>query len=303
MAKKKSAGKDAAVSPQERVKRYLVQRFYTRFHMSLILMGAGLTAMISNWALLHAGLNKMWLRYPIAMTLSYLAFLAGVWLWIQYVDFRRASNASSGDAPDPNNLGSGKKSRSKGDAGDLLDIPLNSGGGSGGSSVELPNVLRGGGGSFDGGGAAGNWDDVVPVQSLVGNSGGGVPAPSVPAPSGGGSSMFSGLGDIGDLDGDALILIVLALLLIGSILIVSGYIVWFAPDILSEAVFGATLAGSLSGTARRQDNEGWVMGVVKKTWWPFAIVFVAAMSCAIYAQIHYPAARTLGEALHTAIAG
>ena len=60
---------------------------------------------------------------------------------------------------------------------------------------------------------------------------------------------------------------------------------------------------SFSGAARRQDNEGWVLGVVKKTWWPFAIVFAAAMAFAIYAQIHYPAARTLGEALSMAVAG
>ena len=126
--------------------------------------------------------------------------------------------------------------------------------------------------------------------------------PSVSS-SGGGKSMFDGLGDFFDLDGEAIVLVVLALVLIGSILIASGYIVWFAPDILSEAVFGATLAGTLSGTARRQDSEGWVMGVVKKTWWPFALVFAAAMACAIYANIHYPAAKTLGEALTMAING
>ena len=76
-----------------------------------------------------------------------------------------------------------------------------------------------------------------------------------------------------------------------------------ARDLDGFALFGATLAGSLSGAARRQDNEGWVLGVVKKTWWPFAIVFAAAMAFAIYAQIHYPAARTLGEALSMAVAG
>jgi hypothetical protein len=297
MAKKKAATA-ASVSPQERVKRYLVQRFYTRFHMSLILMGAGFTAMISNWAMLHVGISKMWLRYPIAMTLSYLAFLAGVWLWLQYVDFRRASNVADGDAPPGGARQANKKSGEN--LGDILNLPSGSGGGGsgGGSSVELPNIVRGGGGSFDGGGAGGGWSEPVPVQGLVSNGGG-----SSVSSSGGGKGFFDGFGDFGDLDGDAAILIVLALVLIGSILIVSGYIVWFAPDILSEAVFGATLAGTLAGTARRQDNEGWVMGVVKKTWWPFAIVFVAAMSFAIYAQIHYPTARTLGDALRTAIAG
>lgn len=293
---KRKPGNPGTVAPKERVKRYLVQRFYTRFHMSLILMGAGLAAMVSNWALLHMGVGKMWMRYPVAITLSYLAFLAGVWLWIQYVDFRRASNVAAGDEPDQNNA-AGKKARATGDAVDLLDIPLNASGGGGGGSLELPDVVRGGG-SFDGGGAGGSWGEGAPVQAFAGNN-----SPSVSSSGGGLKDAFSGFGDFGDLDGEGVFLIVLALVLIGSILIVSGYIVWFAPDILSEAVFGATLAGSLSGAARRQDNEGWVLGVVKKTWWPFAIVFAAAMAFAIYAQIHYPAARTLGEALSMAVAG
>ena len=97
--------------------------------------------------------------------------------------------------------------------------------------------------------------------------------------------------------------ILLAVLLLGSVFLVSGYILWFAPDILSEAIFGATLAGSLARAAKRQDNEGWVSGVVKKTWWPFAIVFAVAMAFAFYANAHYPAAHTLGEALTAALGG
>lgn len=72
-----------------RIKHYLIQRFYTRFHMSLILMSAGFAAMLGNWALLRAGLGAMWLRYPITISLAYLTFLAGVWLWLQYAGFRR----------------------------------------------------------------------------------------------------------------------------------------------------------------------------------------------------------------------
>ena len=265
---------------RERVKRYLVQRFYTRFHMSLILMSAGFAAMLTNWTLLHWGVTKMWMRYPVAVTFSYLTFLAGVWLWIQYVNFRNddSRKASVADGLDIPNIGSG-------------------GGGGGGSSIEMPNVLRAGGGSFDGGGAGGSWveGEAVPMQAFAGN----------PAPSGGGGlkEMFSGLGDIGDLDGEAVVIIVLAVLLIFSILIVSGYVIWFAPDILSEAVFGATLAGTLARTAKNNDEAGWVLGVVKKTWWPFAIVFVVAMAFAIYAAIHYPNAVTFGGALQAAIAG
>ena len=42
-----------------RVKRYLVQRFYTRFHMSLILASSGFAAMLTNWAMLREGVHVM----------------------------------------------------------------------------------------------------------------------------------------------------------------------------------------------------------------------------------------------------
>lgn len=293
-----------------RVKRYLVQRFYTRFHMSLILMSAGFAAMLTNWALLRVSVGAMWLRYPIAISLSYLTFLAGVWLWIQYVEYRQIGNLDDRDAGNENGANEpvGAKSKAKGSGSSPLDLVSGGGGGGGGgggSSIEMPNLLRGGGGAFDGGGAGGDWVDANAVQAFAGNPSPGVP--NVQPSSGGFGDAFKGIGDkfgdFFDLDGDAIVLIVLALLLIASILILSGYIVWFAPDILSEAVFGATLAGGLARTAKRQDNEDWVMGVVKKTWWPFAIVFVASMAFAIYAAIHYPGARTFGEALAAAVAG
>ena len=264
-----------------RIKHYLIQRFYTRFHMSLILMSAGFAAMLSNWALLRAGLGAMWLRYPIAISLAYLTFLAGVWLWLQYAGFRREhapGRSLDGDVPDGNLL---------------------SGGGGGGGSADIGEFASGGG-SFDGGGAAGEWVEANPVQAFASSG-----PSNVPTSAGGGSDTFGGigknLGDFFDLDGEAIVLIVLALLLICSVLILSGYIVWFAPDILGEAVFGATLAGSLARTAKRQDNEGWVMGVVKKTWWPFAIVFSTALAFAIYAAIYYPGAKTFGEAMAAAV--
>jgi hypothetical protein len=307
MAKTRAAGNSIADTPQERIKRYLVQRFYTRFHMSLILMSAGFAAMVTNWALLHLGVGRMWVRYPVAVTASYLTFLAGVWLWIQYVEYRRRGDATGneddGAAPAANvsaSASAGRRTKARRN-GSPLDYLPNSGGGSGGgggSAVEIPNVLRGGGGAFDGGGAAGSWDDVVPGQAFASN-----PAPNVPTSSGGIGDMFKGIsGDFFDLDGDGVVVIVLALLLICSVLLVSGYIVWFAPDILSEAIFGATLAGGLARAAKREDDGGWVLGVVKKTWWPFAIVFAIAMAFAIYASIHYPAAKTFGEVLSMAVA-
>ena len=263
---------------RDRVKRYLVQRFYTRFHMSLILASSGLAAMLCNWSLLQgAGVHAMWIRYPVAVGLSYLTFLAGVWLWLRYVGLGQSS-------PDTGSLLDGA---------DAADISF---GGGSGSGDALPEVLEKGGGQFGGGGASGAWGEGAQVQSLVGDEG--VAAGSGSAGSSG--SSFS-LGDFGDLDGDGIVLLLLALALVAAIFLASGYVIWFAPDILSEAAFGATLAAGLSRSARRHDSDAWVAGVVRKTWWPFAIVLALAQTVAVYAAINYPAAATLRQAIVLAV--
>ena len=266
-------GRSTSIWTRDRIKRYLVQRFYTRFHMTLILMSSGLAAMLGNWVQLHAiGVSAMWVRYPIAVGLAYGTFLCGIWLWLRYVGLRPAADASA----------------SSFDGGDMADVSLGDlGGSAGGSGSDLPDLrVGGGGGQFGGGGASASWADAGAVQG----SGGG-----------GSSGSSFGLGGLGDLDADGIILLILALALFAAIFLASGYVIWFAPDILSEAVFGATLAAGLARSAGKQDNEGWVAGVIKKTWWPFAIVLVLAEAVAIFAALNFPKASTLGQALTMAL--
>lgn len=276
-----SAAADEALTREggwtrQRVKRYLVQRFYTRFHMSLILSSSGFAAMLINWLLLHAGVREMWVRYPIAIGMAYLTFLAGVWLWLRYVGLGQRTSVVDSLA----------------DTGDLPNI-IPSGGVSGGGGIaEVPQAFVRGGGEFGGAGAGGSWDEApTQVMTSVRSSGGAMSSSSDSV-----SSIFDKM-DFGALDGDAIVLIALALLLIASIFILSGYVIWFAPEILGEAAFGALLAGTLVKSAKRQDSEGWVAGVVKKTWWPFAIVFAFSLVFAIYAALKYPGATTFSQTL------
>lgn len=268
------SGFSAGKLTRERVKRYLVQRFYTRFHMSLILASSGFAAMLGNWALLHAvGVNQMWVRYPVAVSLSYLTFLAGVWLWLKYV-------------------GLGQDSRNSESLVDGVDVPdVSFGSGDGGGEI-VPETFGKGGGQFGGGGSSGSW-----AEGSLADSGG---SSAVSAGGGSSGSSFS-LGDFGDLDGEGIMLLLLALALLATIFLCSGYVIWFAPDILGEAAFGATLAGGLARTAKRHDSEGWVAGVFKKTWWPFAIVLVMAQAVAIFAAVNYPGASTLLGAISMAL--
>jgi hypothetical protein len=106
---------------------------------------------------------------------------------------------------------------------------------------------------------------------------------------------------LGEIAGDDLGAIILIIVLALAIFLASGYLVWMAPEILTEAAFGAVLAGGLARKAKQQSTTGWVAGVARKTWWPFAIVLVLAMVFAFYAKSHHPEARTFREAIHSAI--
>ena len=68
-----------------------------------------------------------------------------------------------------------------------------------------------------------------------------------------------------------------------------------------RAAFGAMLTGSLARTTKRQTSEGWIGGVLKKTWWPFALVMLVAIVFAGYAAAHFPEASTFRQAVALAL--
>lgn len=269
---------------RDKLKALIVRRYSPRLHMSMILMACGLTGMAASWALLHAGVHSMLVRYPVSLVLAYATFLIGVWVWLRATGLGPASHSSPGSR-----------------FADGIDLP--SGGGRGGgswgggsSSGSSGGGFSGRGGSFDGGGASASFAEArAPMVGvpLTDDSG----ASSVVARSGG-KSWGDGLSL--DLDGDGLVLVILAALLALAVFLLSGYLIWSAPDVLTEAAFGASLAGVLARPAKKQAQSGWVMGVVRKTWWPFAIILALALGFAGWSAAHYPQAATFKQALEAA---
>ena len=76
---------------RERLKRRIVARYSTRVHMTCILAATSLVGMISSAAMLHVGLHDMRWRYAIVVTLAYLTFLFGVWVWLRLAGFERST--------------------------------------------------------------------------------------------------------------------------------------------------------------------------------------------------------------------
>jgi len=69
----------------EITERRLLRRSWPRLHVSLILSLTGMAGFLTSFCLLHLGVSRMWLRYPVAILTAYGVFLMllGIWLWLQ----------------------------------------------------------------------------------------------------------------------------------------------------------------------------------------------------------------------------
>lgn len=243
-----------------RFKERIQRGYFVRFHMSLILLGTMTSGILASKLLLLAGFHSMAWRYPVAVLLSYGVFLGLVRVWIGYV----RSGASPGDPT--------------GSLPDLGDVALD------GAEVKLPS-FRGGGGRSGGGGASDHWTSgnapVAPLVSEPGSSSSG----------GGGIGDFS----LGDIDGDGWILIVLFIVLIVAILGCGFYLIYIAPEVLSEAAFQLVLASSLRKVSRQMDATAWMGSVLKRTWFPMILVFGLTTAFGYYATQFCPQAGKLAE--------
>src|SRR4051795_2792142 len=121
---------DKSVSVAQRFKERVLHTYFVRCDMSLILLVVVAAGVGSSKLMLECGLHSLPIRYPLALLVSFLAFLLLIRVWIWYV-FCRAPVG----VPDL----------------DLDGLPLPRGGGSG--------PVHFGGGDSGGAGASGSWED------------------------------------------------------------------------------------------------------------------------------------------------
>src|SRR3712207_6737479 len=139
------------------VKLRLLRRGHPRLLVTLILMMTGLAGFLVSYALLHSGMTRMWLRYPLAILFAYCVFLLLLRLWLA---LRRPRRGVVGDVlqeAGPDLL----------DAGESL---LRSRGGGYAEGFRF----SGAGGDAGGAGAGGSWGEAsLSSSSSSGSSGGG----------------------------------------------------------------------------------------------------------------------------------
>jgi hypothetical protein len=248
--------------------RRIKERFFLRFHMSLILLATVLTGLLSTKLLLLVPVENIVIRYPLAVLAAYLAFFLFVKLWLAYMSAARPFNAVD-------------------TAGDVLsNLPDLTGGG--GPSVDVPH-FGGGGGTFDGAGAAGAFDGPVSNASA-----------DIASSTSGVTESSSGIGDavsgIFDFDDDGLILLVLGVLL-AAIFGSAIYLIYIAPHILSEAAFDFLLGTSLIRSYKKMNQADWMGSVFHDTYKPFLAVLLITIAAAWILHANYPEVTKLSDLL------
>jgi len=178
------------------------------------------------------------------------------------------------------------------DVGDALDLGQMSvdvvPGGAGIDDV-ADGALSGTGGDFGGGGASDMWGDASTASGSVRSS-------AASSAQGGSSGKSGGRGFDLDLGDEAIVLIALALLLL-VIFGAGAYLVYAAPEILSEAAFQALLAAGLIKASRKISRQGWMGSVLRATCVPFLVVLLMTGVFGWVAQKHYPHAARLADIL------
>jgi hypothetical protein len=248
--------------------RRIRERFFLRFHMSLILMATVLSGVLSTKLMLFLHVENLVIRFPLAVLFSYLAFFLFVKLWLLYMSASKPLKGSHFvDDVLPN----------------LSD--LSGGGGSGGSATPF----SGGGGGTGGGGATGAFDGAA-TNAQAG----------LLTPSSGSSDTPSGVldsaGDAvsGIFDDDGIILVALAVLL-AAIFGSAIYLVYIAPHILSEAAFDFLLGASLVRSYRKMSQPDWIGSVFHDTYKPFLIVLLVATGAAWIIHAHDPSITKISD--------
>ncbi len=239
--------------------RRIEERFFLRFHMSLILTATALSGLLATKVLLFFNVKEMLVRYPLAVVFSYLVFFILIKIWLWYV----SSSASGRESSTVENVID--------TVGNSIDIPINLPYGSSDS-------FGFGGGSSGGGGASASFDMVDAPSKMISSAGDAV------------GEAASGIFD----DEGGIVLIVLGVLL-AAIFGAGLYLVYSAPAILSEAAFEAMMATNLIRATKRIDDPDWMGSVFRSTVWPFIIILVLAFLLAWTVESYFPNATKLAD--------
>ncbi len=242
----------------ERTRKLLLRRGMPRVQMSLILLVTGCAGFLGSYALLHVGMGRMSVRYPLAILLAYAVFLLLLrgWLFLQQ-RHERVSGDLGFDLPG-------------------IEVDLLSGRNGGRSS----SPFRGSSSDAGGAGAGGSW-----TQSL----GGGHSSAS------GGGIWDSATVDLDLGEGWLVVLALIAIAITaGCGLIATAYFIYAAPSLLAEVLVDGLLIAGLCRRLQRIERRHWLRSVVRRTCVPAVLLAVVFALSGYLMQLAAPEARSIG---------
>lgn len=245
-----------------RIQRLTERLHSPRLQMMLIVAMTGAVGLLASFALLHAGVDSLWSRYPVAVAIAYTAFLFFLSCWLR---LRRDDLLEGFDIPTP---GSSSSASSSGEC----QFP------------EKP--WEAGGGQFGGGGASGSFGEGPEVAQL---------SSDVSSGSSSGSSSVSNAAGALDLEELAVVLLAIAAL-VGAAL-ATLWIVWAAPALLAELVLDAALATGLYRRLRDVKGDHWLRTAIRRTGWPFVAVAILFALAGAAMQFYAPSANSIGQVI------
>lgn len=249
------------------VRGSLMRRASPRVHMLLLVGTTAMTGFATSYVLLHAGLTVMALRYPLAVGVGYLAFLALVRLWLRRFRLRaRVTRRERGADVDL----------------DVLELPLDQLF-TPGPAPEPEFIGFGHGGGFSGGGGGTSWGDGPPTL---------ISADVASAPRGGGGGSAGGGWDL-DLDEGALWLIPIAIIVAIALGVVT-YLVYLAPTLFAELLLDAGLAAGLYHRLLRTGRRSWLTTAIRSTVVPACFVAALLALAGTIMQAVVPTAVSIG---------
>ncbi len=228
---------------------------WPRLQMMLLVALTGATGFLTSYAMLHAGVASMPIRYAAAVAFAYAAFLGLLWCWLRL----------------RMDLGNGF---------DILDI---------GTNVDVtrsPSAATwvGGGGRSGGGGASAMFETAPQA--------GQAPAQAATIAARGGTSVDSmGL----SLDADELVAVLVALVAVAGAAVAVVWIIWAAPALLAELTVDAAVSGGLYRRLKNVGGGHWLRTALRRTVLPFAGVGVLFVVAGVIIEYIAPEAVSMGD--------
>jgi hypothetical protein len=108
----------------------------------------------------------------------------------------------------------------------------------------------------------------------------------------------SGGFDVGGVDGEGIVVVLLIVVALGAALLAGGFVLYQAPVIMAEILVDGALFLGLAKRIDRLETRHWLATAIRRTWIPLVLVTVTFMLVGAALESVVPGATTMSQAFH-----